>query len=311
MDHDAQTARRPLRVVYVAGTGRSGTTLLGNALGSLPGATSVGEVKYGFRHTLARGGFCGCRLPLPECPVWGPALVKTFGSFPSVEEALAFDRRLDVAVRTRRVPGWLAGHDTPEVRDLVDTLGRLTVNLAAAAGAEVVVDSSKLPGYAALLARSPLLDVHLVHAVRDPRAVAWSWQRRTASHQVSGFEQRMEHIGPTKASLMWLESSVSTSLVARRTQRDVTVVRYEDLVTRPAEELARVARAVGLEPDVSFVDGTTLQLRPSHAVAGNPARVRSGPLVLARDDEWDRHMSSAQRALVSAITAPRRRTHGY
>ena len=43
----AVTARTT--VVYVSGTGRSGSTLLGNAVGSLPGALSVGEVKLGFR----------------------------------------------------------------------------------------------------------------------------------------------------------------------------------------------------------------------------------------------------------------------
>ena len=55
---------RPTRVVYVSGTGRSGSTLLGNAIGSLPGALSVGEVKLGFRRGVAEGGTCGCRLPV-------------------------------------------------------------------------------------------------------------------------------------------------------------------------------------------------------------------------------------------------------
>lgn len=299
------------KVIYVAGTGRSGSTLLGNAVGSFPGALSVGEVKLGFRRGLAEDGFCGCREPVRECPVWVPALHATFGALPTRAEATDLDRRLTAAVRTRRTPWWLAGRESEEVRDLVDVLGRLLTHLAVASGASVVVDSSKLPAYGALIARSPLLDVRTLHLVRDPRAVAWSWQRESASQQVSGFEETMERFSPMKSSLMWLESSSSVAALARRTGHPAHVVRYEDLVTDPARVLSGVARHADLEPPAALVEGSELHLRPSHAVAGNPNRVRSGPVRLRRDDEWAAQMSPGHRRLVSTLTAPRRRAHGY
>ncbi len=301
----------PTTVVYVAGTGRSGSTLLGNAVGSLPGALSVGEVKLGFRRGLVEGGACGCRLPVRECPVWRPALEATFGSVPDTAEAGRLDERLTAAVRTRRVPWWVAGRQSHEVDELVDVLGRLLRNLAIASGAEVIVDSSKLPAYGALLQRSPLLDVRTVHLVRDPRAVAYSWQRSTASQQVAGFEEEMERFSPTKAGLMWLEASSSVAALARRSGTSAHVVRYEDLVDHPEETLGAIAVHAGIEPDLSFIGPDGLDLRTSHAVAGNPNRVRSGPLTLRRDDEWATRMPARQRRLVSAVTAPRRRAHGY
>ncbi len=305
-------------VVYVAGTGRSGSTLLGNALGSLPGALSVGEVKLGFRRGLVDDGFCGCRLPVRSCPVWTVALEATFGTVPTRAEAARFDARLAAAVRTRTTPRWLTGRTGAEAADLADTLGRLLGALVEAAGARVAVDSSKLPAYGALLARSPRLDVRTVHLVRDPRAVAWSWQRAAASQQVAGFEEEMERFSPVKAGLMWLESSASVAALARRDGRPRLVVRYEDLVADPGQVLDRIAAYAGLGVPASVVapagagGGTgMLTLGPSHAVAGNPNRVRTGPVALRSDDEWTTAMPAAQRRLVSALTAPRRRAHGY
>lgn len=301
------------RVAYVAGTGRSGSTLLGNAVGSWPGALSVGEVRFGFRRGLAEDGTCGCRRPVRECPVWVPALEATFGDVPTRAEAADLDRRLADAVRTRRTPWWLSGRSSAEVDDLVDVVGRLLAALARTSGAEVVVDSSKLPAYGALLTRSPLLDVRTLHLVRDPRAVAWSWQRESASQQVAGFEEEMERFSPVKAAAMWVESSTSTAALARRAGRTNLCVRYEDLVARPEPVLREVAAFVGLDPaaSASVVDGGALRLRDSHAVAGNPNRVRTGPVQLRRDDEWAERMPARNRRLVSTLTAPRRRAHGY
>lgn len=298
------------RVVYIAGASRSGSTLLGNAIGSLPGALSVGEVRLGFQRGLVENGFCGCRLPVRECPVWVPALEATFGAVPDRRLAAEVDVRLAAAVRTRRTPWWLAGRQSAETDDLVDLIGRLLANLAATSGAEAIVDSSKLPAYGALLARSPLLDVRAVHLVRDPRAVAWSWQRRVASQQVMGFEEDMERFSPVKSGLMWLESSSSVAALARRTGRRTHGVRYEDLVADPTRVLRDVAEFAGLAPSVDFVDDDALHLKASHAVAGNPNRVRSGPVRL-RDDEWLLQMAPRHRRVVSVLTAPRRRAHGY
>lgn len=302
------------RVVYVAGTGRSGSTLLGNAIGSLPGALSVGEVKLGLRRGVAEGGSCGCRVPVVECPVWRPALEATFGAVPSPADALHIDAQLTAATRTRRVPWWLAGRTSDAVVELVDLFGRLLSELASVSGSSVLVDSSKLPAYGALLARSDQLDVRVVHLVRDPRAVAYSWQRTSASQQVAGFEEEMERFSPTKSSLMWLESSGSTLGLARRGGAATHVVRYEDLVADPAvvlDEIAAFAGYAEAERDLSFIGAAGLELRTSHAVAGNPNRVRSGPLTLRRDDEWVERLPAGQRRLVSAVTAPLRRTHGY
>lgn len=303
--------RTPVRVVYLTGTGRSGSTLLGNAVGSLPGALSAGEVRFLLRRGIADDGMCGCRERVVECPVWQPALEKTFGTIPDRDEALRLDAALTSLVRRRRVRWWASGATSPEAEELIDLYGRLIVNLADASGATAVVDSSKIATFGALLVRSPLLDVRPVHLVRDPRAVAYSWQREVASQAVPGYDGEMERFNAGKAAAMWLHSTVSVGTAYRKRGIDVIDVRYEDFVAEPAATLRRVATFAGIPPDTDFVRDDELDLRTSHAVAGNPNRMRSGPISLRADTAWKSDLATRDRLVVSALTTTHRRGHGY
>src|SRR5262249_60851100 len=71
----------------------------------------------------------------------------------------------------RRLDGDVAGY-RDEVARLYAAIGRVT-------GAELIVDSSKTPAGAAVLARCENVEPYMLHMVRDPRAVAYSWTRTT------------------------------------------------------------------------------------------------------------------------------------
>jgi len=311
MASDGEHARSRVRVVYLTGTGRSGSTLLGNAIGSLPGAISAGEIRFMLRRGIAERGRCGCRELVVECPVWQPALEKTFGTVPDRDDALRMDATLTALVRRRRVRWWASGQSSLEAENMVDTHGRLIANLAEASGATTVVDSSKIATFGALLGRSPLLDVKPVHLVRDPRAVAYSWQREVASEAVPGYAGEMERFSSGKAAAMWLHSTISVGTAFTKRGTDVIGVRYEDVVANPAAILERIATFAGIPPDTDFVRDGMLDLRTSHAVAGNPNRMRSGPLSLRADTAWKSDLRTRDRLLVSALTATHRRAYGY
>jgi hypothetical protein len=52
-------------------------------------------------------------------------------------------------------------------------------------------------------------------------------------------------------------------------------------------------------------------LSPSHTVAGNPMRFRTGPTQLRRDDAWRTELPRGRRRLVTALTAPLLARYGY
>ena len=90
-------------------------------------------------------------------------------------------------------------------------------------------------------------------------------------------------------------------------------MRYEDLVADPAPVLRRIAGFAGAAPEVPlpFTADGLLSLAPTHSVAGNPVRHRTGGVPVTADDEWRHAMPRRSRLLVTALTAPLLSRLGY
>ena len=59
-----------VKVLYIGGLGRSGSTLLDRMLGQLPGFFSAGEIRDLWQRGLRENALCGCGAPFKECEVW-------------------------------------------------------------------------------------------------------------------------------------------------------------------------------------------------------------------------------------------------
>ena len=91
------------RVVYVGGTGRSGSTVLANVLGEVPGLVSVGEVRFLWERGILQDRLCGCGDHFSDCPFWSKVLDRALG--PDDEQ-----RTEDRQATARRMRGSLAEH---------------------------------------------------------------------------------------------------------------------------------------------------------------------------------------------------------
>ncbi|WP_113701998.1 sulfotransferase family protein [Nonomuraea lactucae] len=286
------------RVVFLGGLGRSGTTLLERLLGELPGVAPLGEVVHLWARGVLAGEPCGCGEPFPACPFWREVGDRAFGGWSETlaTRALALRHRVD---RTRRV--LRIGH--PDLAEYVRTYRRVYDAAAVAAGARVVIDSSKHASLAHCLAAGGAA-IHVIHVVRDPRAVAHSW-RRTVRRPEDG--RPMTRWSPARTALHWTAQNLALDLLARRGAQ-VTRLRYEDLVTDPRATLTSLAQELGLPAELPFVTGSTARLTMAHTASGNPMRFTVGPLGLALDDSW---RSGSRRGLVTALTWPLRSRYGY
>lgn len=306
---------RPV-VLYVAGWGRSGSTLLDVMLGSLPGVTSTGELRHLWDRGLQQRRRCGCGVAVPDCPHWRAVLAR-LGGYPDPDGELdPASVRADqaAAARTRHALRLAAeGHDdgAPGATRLRGLQERLFRAIVAETGDPVVVDSSKMPGDLALLVTTPGIDVHVVHLVRDPRAVAWSWQRRKLMTDLETPRPIGAH-SPTRSSLQWVTWNLLIERVARRAASR-TLVRYEDLVADPAAVLARLARQVGIPPAAvgDLLDGDEYRVAVSHTVAGNPSRFATGSVRVRLDDEWRRAQPAGQRRAAAVPALALLRRYGY
>ncbi|MGV9774687.1 sulfotransferase [Streptosporangium sp. NPDC003464] len=336
----------PARVVFVGGLGRSGTTLLERLLGEVPGIAPLGEVVHLWARGVLADEACGCREPFGSCPFWREVGERAFGGWSEAlaHRVLALRHRVD---RTRRIPtlaqllteewpgvpgrpstglgepggagrpfpglaelgGHTGGWPSPGLAELGEYAAahrRLYDAAGEVAGCPIVIDSSKHASLAFCLAATGV-DVHVVHVVRDPRAVAHSWHRRVARPEDG---HPMTRWSPARTSLHWLAQNLSLELLGRRGV-SVTRVRYEDLLGAPVDTLRRVVARIGLRPRLDFLADGEAELSVAHTASGNPMRFTVGRIGLTPDDGWRTAASARHQRLVTALTWPLMNKYGY
>ncbi|MCW2764492.1 MAG: hypothetical protein JWO11_451 [Nocardioides sp.] len=312
----------PTRVLYVGGTGRSGSTVLANVLGELEGMVSVGEVRFLWQRGILQNRLCGCGLRFGQCPWWSEVLDLALGpgtDAARAELAVRTHQELTRRTRLRQLPTALASHRLRVTLrpdgELEDVLGRVYAAISAMADGAVVVDSSKLPTYAAMLATIEDVDPHVVHMLRDPRAAAYSWLRN--KHQPDlGADARMERRSAAKSAVLWAVWNRALETLVSDVPNRYARITYETFLSQPDPELRRVLEALNLEPSARdlervFANPRGVQLSTNHTVAGNPARHQHGLVPIVLDDEWTRSMRGVDRRAVTALTLPALRHYGY
>lgn len=307
-----EASGQKIRVVFIAGAGRSGTTLIADALGSVAGAGSWGELRYVWERGILQNRWCGCGRPVNDCPQWS-AVFATAGL--ATEElprhARSVVTSMEPLLRTRSAWHALA-KPTDRPTELLEQLARLYRALADTSGVDVIVDSSKLPAYAWLLAGIDDIDLRIVSVVRDPRAVAYSWSRhKDLPDDVSG-TGAMARLSPARAAAVWLSQNALADALMRRIGAPRLHLRYEEFTDDPAGTLGRLAEFAGLPTDDLPVDGDHLTIAEHHTVAGNPDRFSRGRRTqVITDDRWVTDMGARDRHLVTAATAPLLPKYGY
>ena len=302
-----------VRVAFIAGMSRSGSTLLDRLLGAMPDVTSLGELAQIFRRGIRNNDFCGCGQPFNQCPFWVPVVEDAFGHWPGTAETDAMMATQVAALGGRaHVPPFSRRSDRRQARaEYAAFLHRILAAVRSRTGTPVLVDSSKQATQAVVLADGPQTSVDVIHIVRDSRAVAHSVSRARRRDDVADAEAMMIQLSPTHAARSWTSWNLRASMLSR-SGRTYQRVRYEDLVGRPAEGLRAIRERLGLpEVALDFLHGHTARLERAHTVSGNPMRLDYGSIELRLDDEWVQAMPTSARSTVTALTAPLLKAYGY
>jgi sulfotransferase family protein len=219
-------------VVYIMGSGHSGSTILGVALGNCRGMFFAGELE----RFLARSGqpvlggldrtrfWAAVRAALPEAqPLYGNAAHRLLERSSAVLRVGSLRRRRALQGPYRRFAGSLFGA------------------IAATDGAEYVVDTSHFPLRARELQHVPELELCLVFLVRDPQAVVASIRRLVSGRETA---RRLLMDVRTNADL-WLTYALSLAAFTAQPPERRLFVRYEDFVERPEAVLQAILDRAG------------------------------------------------------------------
>jgi hypothetical protein len=305
-----------VRVLYVAGYPRSGSTLLLRLLAGEEGFVGVGELYDVWQRSFIEDHLCGCGRRFGACPFWREVTARVFGDA-SLPDAAAYEEVRNRVQSTRFLPWLLIPRLRPSdyrmrLASYGAMLGRVYEAIRAVSKADVLVESSKLPAYALLLSEVPSIEMHVVHLVRDSRATAFSWQRRKLRPEIHWRAQYMDRISPTRTAAEWTAINLLLGLVRNRAA-SYSRLHYEDFVARPRKAAEAISRQVGLPRDFAGVvdDRGFVRFGIDHTVSGNPTRFRRGHQRIALDDEWREHMPRRDFALVTTISAPLLLAYGY
>lgn len=295
-----------MRLAYIGGWMRSGTTLLGELVGSLRSALALGEVS-GVWGEAGAGGRCSCGELIVECRTWAPAfgaVKEKHGLCP--QDSPEFADVIRRVARTRSTSRLASLQGQPpkswptDVRRYVEVLGTMLETVRVESGAKLLVDSSKLPPGFLLEKLIDGCDVRVVHIVRDPRAVAHSENKTRHS---GGFATGSPPgRSPLRSAIYWNGFNAAVAWHAKQTDGYMRL-RYEDLTDDPSSHLDRIAGFLELEPN-EWEARRQPDFGGSHIAVGNPSRFDGQVREIRRNSAWQHELSWKHRTVVSMATAP-------
>lgn len=303
-------------VLYILGTGRSGSTLLERMVAGYGRTVAVGELRYVWREGFVENRLCSCGEPFLSCPFWQSVHRRAEVLDPAFLDVARLVRRMEQlrvmqsAARLRWLPQmhlqWTRGQGFKDAwRASQSSLGTLYQAIHEASDGAVIIDSTKDTSYAHLLDSVPGFNIGCIHLVRDSRAVAFSWTRRKVRPEVTDAVATMARVSPWRSAVDWDMKYASASLLSMIRPGRVMALRYESLVQRPDQTLRSIDRfAHGLGMPSLGERAAEAPADRYHSVSGNPLRFDRTPLRLRLDDDWRTQMGKRDRAVVTALTAP-------
>ncbi len=316
---EAQAQPRP-QIVYIAGYGRSGSTVLDIVLGNHPEVFGAGELNM-FLPDLADDGSCSCGQPYDQCDEWKPVLGELRRTYLNLTDTSFV---ADV-YRSESTSGLLASPPRRRADDrrAGNLWRRFYPLLAESTGARIIVDSSKTARFSSRrlrrLAKDASLDVKVIHLTRDPRAVAFSEQRRGNNDRLESGGGGSAFGGLLRPLVGWMVANLAVD-AHRLRLADVPVlhIRYEDLASEPGTAITKISGFLDIDPQ-PLTDRIVSDagFDPGHGVRGNRLRRGSAdsseepPAIRLRyDAAWASGLDRPLR-LVSLVSYPLARRYGY
>lgn len=165
------TAR--VKVIYLAGSSPSGSTVIDSLLGSHPDLVGTGELDKLHQSGCAGDDYCGCGLEVRSCPAWEKVREKW-----EVERGFSTPEYLTLLAsfsRLRQIPSIMIQSllRRPRFIRYLEMTRALFEVITEVSGVSGVVDSSKSPVRAMVLSLIDGVDLNVRHLTRDSRG----WRR--------------------------------------------------------------------------------------------------------------------------------------
>jgi hypothetical protein len=313
--NDSATLERTrIRYVCLPGSRFTGSTMLGSLLNEHPDCASIGAATGLIRRTDLSTYQCSCGELFRNCEFWNAiaASTRALGYPVNVFETDFWNTHLRLS-RGRLINALLARSlrweplnrvrdavvgSVPGVRAAIARMGWNTWSLASAVlartGKTVFVDTARDHQRPKFLALNPMLDVKVIHLIRDPRGNSASM---------------VKHLGVdvATAARQWTHSNVEAARLRRYLPEESWMsLHYEALCADPAGVLDRISDFLGIGPPM-MQNG--FRASASHII-GNKMRMK-GFGEIREDLSWQTRLGGAELSTIARIAGSTSRGFGY
>lgn len=299
-----------IKVLYIAGFERSGSTILNRVLGQIDGFVAWGELRDIWQHGAIENRRCSCGALFDECPAWTAIVETAFGAMEQSE----IRGMVELLQKTRAsvLPHYFGLSRQPfanqTTKKYLANLTRLYQAIQATTKSRVIVDSTKASWYGYALSMLPTLELYIVHIVRDPRGVCYSLQRR--KNKGEPFSQ---WYNPVHASLSWSLKNYASEMLLNRFPERYLRISYEEFIRQPKPVIESILALLDEEvAELPFQNDSTVNMGTDHIFAGSPSiRSKTGAVELNLDERWKQQMKPMDKTAVKSLTLPLLARYGY
>lgn len=302
-----------VRVLYIMGYGRSGSTLLDILMGSQPNGFAAGELSNLIDAMDIRREYCACGQLSSECDFWRRVRAEWTERRGGMDSA-SYEGLRNRFERLRYMRRLLSDKSATQRSDF-DTYQRRTIALfesvQVVSQCEYIVDSSKSPARALALSLMEGLDVYVIHLVRDCRGIVCSLKRSWTADPRGGIVKPIDSRPALRTVASWLLVNSAANHVRARLGERSLLLRYETLSRDPVAALGKIG-------DMSGVNFCSVQerlqsgaLKPDHLIAGNRLRMQDTVRIKPADESWRKELSRSQQALLGCLASPLAQAYDY
>ncbi|MEP1765211.1 MAG: hypothetical protein ABJJ53_00945 [Sulfitobacter sp.] len=284
-------------LIYIVGSGRSGSTVIERVLNSAPQVLAVGEIHALWRLPL-ENLLCSCGETVPDCPFWVETLksasigVAELSRLSELENSVVRNKYL-----IRKRFDLTALRSDPEVNEFNHLQGRLFDAARAVSGAKILLDSSKAGPRAWVLAAG--FDPVFLHAFRSAEDVIASWRRPKFEPST---QTPMKKPPISEAALDWIKVEQSARSLAK--VAEVRRVSYQHFANAPREALSQALNPSfpGLVGAADWVGENAIQpAQEYHSVLGNPDRFDKGVIQIRPQRAAASHFSTLENVAIRSV----------
>jgi len=263
-----------IRLIYILGSGYSGSTILDLLLGSHSEIESIGEF-HQYDEVVKNNGICTCWRKINDCPFWCEVR--------EIYDRLISEIEIDVK-------------DHQALKDYF-----MFKAILIHTGKKIIVDSSKRLDRFKLLLDFDLFDIKLVYLIRECQGFMYSAKKRKYTKVIKPildkngnvidriFRKRKIYDGPLKTGTLWFfENWEMINFLNKINPENRITVRYNDLALNPEKELLRICKIAGIDFEENMLNYSAYI---HHNIGGNPTRMRKKDASIKYDDRWKTGLS--------------------